>query len=253
MWKKIRILCLLIILLIVAVNAWKDRNQDWSKPVFVLLHPINADGLPSTQRYIQQLSVQNLQPAEQYLQAAGQYYRGQPVYIYFKMGRELKMLPPKVPNHASLLDVMLWSLKFRFYAWRQAQSADGAPSLTLFLNYYDPDRIRELKHSTALENGRIGSVNLFASAKQSAQNQVVIAHELLHAFGATDKYEMSTGQPIYPIGYAYPDQTPLFPQAKAELMAGHIPVSQTQSKMPESLEQTLIGAQTAKEVGWVKP
>ncbi|HFF4170728.1 TPA: hypothetical protein ACGDXE_001062, partial [Acinetobacter baumannii] len=27
MWKNIRILCLLIVLLIVAVQAWRDQNQ----------------------------------------------------------------------------------------------------------------------------------------------------------------------------------------------------------------------------------
>ncbi|WP_374665482.1 hypothetical protein [Acinetobacter sp.] len=252
MWKKIRIACLLLILLIVAVNAWKDKNQDWSKPVFVLLHPINADGLATTQKYIQQLSIQDLQGAQAYLQDHAQQYRGQPTYFYFTMGRELKALPPKVPEHAQLWDVMLWSLKFRYYAWQQYEKADGAPSLILFLNYYDPKQTRELKHSTALENGRIGSVNLFASKKQAEQNKVVLVHELLHAFGATDKYEMATGQPVYPAGYAYPDQKPLFPQAKAELMAGHIPVSQTASKMPDGLAQTLINAQTAKEVGWIK-
>ncbi|MEK7740382.1 MAG: hypothetical protein AAB326_10190, partial [Pseudomonadota bacterium] len=40
MWKKIRVGILLVILLIVAVNAWRDMNQDWSKPIVVLLHPI---------------------------------------------------------------------------------------------------------------------------------------------------------------------------------------------------------------------
>lgn len=252
MWKTIRVLCLLLILFIVAVNAWKDRNQDWSKPIFVLLHPVNADGLPSTQHYIQQLTANDLQGAQQYLQGYAQQYRHQPTYFYFNLGRELKQVPPKVPNDANMLGVMLWSLKFRFYAWKQRQSSDGAPSVTLFLNYYAPSQTKELKHSTALENGRIGSVNLFASKKQSAQNKIIIVHELLHAFGATDKYELATGQPIYPIGYAFPDQKPLFPQAKAELMAGHIPVSETKSKMPENLEQTIINPQTATEMGWVR-
>ena len=73
---------------------------------------------------------------------------------------------------------------------------------------------------------------------------------LLHAFGASDKYDLATGQPIYPLGYAFPDQQPLFPQTKAELMAGHIPLSQTTSKMPESLNQTLINEITAIELGW---
>ena len=109
-----------------------------------------------------------------------------------------------------------------------------------------------MKHSTALENGRIGSVNLFASAKQAAQNKIVLVHELLHAFGATDKYNLANGQPLYPMGYADPQQQPLFPQAKAELMAGHIPLSASQSKMPDSLAQTMINPITALELGWTK-
>ncbi|MGL3045232.1 MULTISPECIES: hypothetical protein [Acinetobacter] len=250
MWKKIRILILLIILLIVAVNAYRDQNQNWSKPVMVLLHPINADGLPTTQQYIQQLSGQDLNGAREYLEKAAQQYRDQPTYFYFNLGRELKALPPKVPEQASLIDTVLWSLKFRFYAWKQHQSADGSPSVTLYLNYYDPAQTKQLKHSTALQKGRIGSVNLFASKKQAEQNKIVLVHELLHAFGASDKYDLATGQPLYPVGYAFPDQQPLFPQAKAELMAGHIPTSQTTSKMPDSLEQTLINAITAIELGW---
>ena len=250
MWKKIRILILLIILLIVAVNAYRDQNQNWSKPVMVLLHLINADGLPTTQQYIQQLSGQDLNGAREYLEKAAQQYRDQPTYFYFNLGRELKALPPKVPEQASLIDTVLWSLKFRFYAWKQHQSADGSPSVTLYLNYYDPAQTKQLKHSTALQKGRIGSVNLFASKKQAEQNKIVLVHELLHAFGASDKYDLATGQPLYPVGYAFPDQQPLFPQAKAELMAGHIPTSQTTSKMPDALEQTLINAITAIELGW---
>lgn len=252
MWKKIRVLCLLIILLVVAVNAWRDHNQDWNKPIMVLLHPINADGQMTTQHYIDQLSGSDLTDAQDYLKQMSAEYNGQPIAVYFQMGRELKKTPPKVPEQASMLDSMMWSLKFRFYAWKQHESKDGSPSVTLFLNYYDPQHSQELKHSTALQNGKIGSVNLFASKKQSEQNEIVLIHEFLHAFGATDKYDLATGQPIYPIGYAYPNQKPLFPQAKAELMAGHIPVSAGQSKMPDHIQQTLINEMTAIELGWKK-
>lgn len=252
MWKKIRVLCLLIILFIVAVNAYRDQNQNWSKPIIVMLHPINADGQAVTQNYIQSLNLSELTSAQEYLKQMSAEYRGQPISIYFQMGRELKKTPPKVPEHASMLDTILWSLKFRFYAWKQHASKDGSPSVTLFLNYYDPKHSKELKHSTALQKGRIGSVNLFASKKQAEQNKIVLVHELLHAFGATDKYDLATGQPLYPIGYAHPNQQPLFPQAQAELMAGHIPVSLDKSKMPDTLQQTLINQITAIEVGWKK-
>ena len=35
---------------------------------------------------------------------------------------------------------------------------------------------------------------------------------LLHGFGATDKYDLATGQPLYPKGYAEPALKPLYPQ-----------------------------------------
>ena len=252
MWKKIRILCLLIILLIVAVNAWRDQNQNWDKPIIVRLHPINADGEVATQNYIQQLSAHSLNDAQAYLKQMSILYRDQPVAVYFQLGRELTQKPPKVPEQASMLQTIIWSLKFRFYAWQQHQANDGSASVTLFLNYYDPRQNKQLKHSTALQNGRIGSVHLFASKKQAEQNQVVLVHELLHAFGATDKYDLATGQPIYPIGYANPMQQPLFPQLKAELMAGHIAVSAEKSTMPENLAQTMISEITAIELKWKK-
>ena len=50
-------------------------------------------------------------------------------------------------------------------------------------------------HSTALEKGRIGSVNLFATRGQASQNQVVIVRELLHGFGAKDKYDLKQVSP----------------------------------------------------------
>lgn len=57
MWKSIRIIALLLILLVVAINAWRDQNQNWDRPVTVLLHPINADQRSSTQQYIDQLTI----------------------------------------------------------------------------------------------------------------------------------------------------------------------------------------------------
>jgi hypothetical protein len=252
MWKKIRVGILLVILLIVAVNAWRDMNQDWSKPIVVLLHPINADGQRSTSAYIQQISTDDLEEIEHYLGLQSQAFRGQPISFHFQLGRELNILPPKFPESGRILDTVLWSLKFRFYAWKQHQGEDGSPSVTLYLNYYDPKLQKVLKHSTALERGRIGSVNLFASRKQSSSNKVVLVHELLHTFGAKDKYDFTTGQPLYPTGYANPEQQPRYPQQRAEIMGGYIALSENKSKTPEDLEDTMISRLTAQEMGWVK-
>ena len=252
MWKNIRVAILLVVLLVVAVNAYRDQNQNWNQPIHILLHPINADGLVTTQHYIQQLQQDDFAEVKQYLEKNSQQYRGQSSYFMIQIGRELQQTPPKMSEQPSILNNILWSLKFRFYAWKQHQSGDGSPSLTLYLNYYDPKQSRELKHSTALERGRIGSVNLFASPKQAAQNNVVLVHELLHGFGATDKYNLSNGEPVFPIGYAQADQQPLYPQTEAEIMGGRIPLSENKSKMPNGLNETVISILTAREVGWVK-
>src|SRR5690606_38376130 len=129
MLKKIRILILLMILLIVAVNAYRDQNQDWNKPIFVLLHPVNADGLATTQNYIQQLSVQDLEEARTYLQTSAQQYRGKPTYFYFNLGRELKELPPKVTEQASLFQRVGWIRKSKYYGWQHNQVTDQSTNV----------------------------------------------------------------------------------------------------------------------------
>ncbi|WP_336152639.1 hypothetical protein [Acinetobacter ursingii] len=250
-WKNIRIAILLLILLVVLINNWRDQNQNWNRPIVVLLHPVNADGHASTSQYIQHLQLSQFVEVKSYLEQQSANYR-QPIFVIMKLGRTLTAKPPRVPEESPILNVMWWSLKFRFYAWRQRKSEDQHASVTLYLNYYDPQYINQLKHSTALEKGRIGSVNLFASKKQDSQNNIVLTHELLHAFGATDKYDLQTGQPIYPIGYAKPEQQPRYPQKQAELMAGKIPVSDHENKMPEHLNQTILNHLTAQEVGWLK-
>lgn len=138
MWKNIRILCLLIILLIVAVQAWRDQNQDWNQPIVVVLHPINTDGLQTTQAYIHQLQNADFQMLKSYLSEWSQHYRGQSSNFEIRLGQQLQQRPPVVPQNANILNVIWWSLKFRFYAWRQQQPEDSGASLKLYLNYYDP-------------------------------------------------------------------------------------------------------------------
>ena len=251
MWKNIRISILLIILIWAGVSTWQDYHPNWQRPIFVLLHPINADADPKTTAYLQQLSMKEYMALSPYLHEMSKRY-GVPLQIYFQLGRELQQAPPVLPQHSHWLSNMLWSLKFRFYAWRQHQTSDGSPSVTLYLNYQQAKPMQALAHSTALQKGRIGVVNLFATPQQREQNQIVVLHELLHAFGATDKYDRITGAPIYPYGYAAPEQRPLYPQQKAELMAGRIPVTAQVSKMANNLNATVIQTRTAQELGWIE-
>ena len=94
-------------------------------------------------------------------------------------------------------------------------------------------------------------MNAFAADKYADKNNIVIAHEFLHTVGATDKYLMETGEPVFPIGFVEPDKTPLYPQDFAEIMAGVIPVGEQEWVMPDNLDQTIIGYETAKEINWI--
>src|SRR5262249_54801397 len=119
-----------------------------------------------------------------------------------------------------------------------------------FVLYYDPERLTRVSHSLGLQKGLIGVVSAFASRAQTAQNDVVIEHELLHTLGATDKYDPRTTQPVFRDGYAEPDRQPVVPQPYAEIMAGRVPLRQIDDEMPGSLNEALIGSKTAREINW---
>jgi len=139
----------------------------------------------------------------------------------------------------------------RWWSYRHADTLGANPQVKLFLLYFDPARTGTLGHSTGLQKGLLGRVNLFASREMDKQNNVVIAHEFLHTLGATDKYDLASNQPIYPDGYAIPNQTPLLPQRYAEIMAGRTPITENKAEIPAGLSDTVIGEKTAREINWM--
>ena len=169
-----------------------------------------------------------------------------------QLGDVVADIPPAPPTAGSGFDVLLWSLKFRWFAWNNSPKVTVKPEIKLYLLYYNPATSPKLAHSTALNKGRIGRVNLFGDGAYSKQNLVIVAHELLHTLTASDKYDLSTGLPIYPDGYAEPDKQPRYPQDYAELMGGYVPMNETRNTIPKNLNQTLIGTKTAREIGWLK-
>jgi hypothetical protein len=121
----------------------------------------------------------------------------------------------------------------------------------LFLLYHDPALTQTLPHSAGLQRGLSAVVHLFASRSQEAQNRIVMTHELLHTFGATDRYDLATGLPLYPDGFVEPQLSPRYPQHLAEIMAARMPLSPTEAALPDGLEEERVGPATAREIGWV--
>jgi hypothetical protein len=254
MWKKIRIVILLLILLRVAQLAWQDRSVlDWQRNLYVAVYPVNASGSPKVAAYLASLNRDDFEPLSQYFASEAAQYKlavYRPVEV--QLGTEVKAVPPEPPVNGHLLSNAMWSLKFRYFAWQNSPKVPVKPDIRLYLLYYDPAVSPQLSHSTALNKGRVGRINVFGDKAHSRQNLVIVAHELLHTLSATDKYDLTTNMPVYPEGFAEPDQQPRYPQGFAELMGGRIPLTETTATIPESLNRTIIGEKTAREIGWIK-
>ena len=255
MWRNVRIFILLLILLIVALETYFDRvySTDWNIPLRVTVYPINGDGSAVTEKFIAGLKSDRFQTLEKFFEDEAR-FRGlaMPRPIQFQSAPQLRDLPPSVDRDANILAIMWWSLHMRYWAWQAPELPGIQPDIELFIVYHDPARSPTLAHSLGMQKGLYGVVNVFADRSMVGSNDVITAHELLHTLGATDKYDPRTSQPLNPIGYAEPTNQPLLPQTHAELMAGRIPVSSTDSVTPESLRQVVVGPLTAKEIGWIK-
>lgn len=254
MWRMIRISVLLIVLATMTKQIFLDKaDLDWEDNFYVALYPINADGSDQVAQYIKTLAKEDFEAMESFFaEEAARYNVGIRRPVAVELGKEVELVPSPPPNNGSVIQTMLWSLRFRLFAWNNSPQVPVPPDIKLYLLFYDPETHHALNHSTALNKGRIGRVNLFGSRSYTKQNLVITAHELLHTLTATDKYDLASGQPVYPDGYAEPDKQPRYPQYYAELMGGYVPVSESKHKIPESLNQTLIGHKTAREIGWLK-
>jgi len=254
-FKKLRILFLLFVLILVAGDYWltKIRSTDWDSPLRIVVYPINGDGSEVSEEYIAHLEESVFEPVESYFMEESEAFElplKEPVIV--AMGPVVRELPPAPPKDRNPLRVMWWSLKMRFWVFNIDEYQGPPANVRMFVLYFNPKEHERLDHSLGLEKGLIGVVNAYASKKYAGKNNIVLAHEFLHTVGASDKYQLSSGEPIYPTGFVDPDKKPLYPQEYAEIMAGVIPVSASEWIMPETLDQTLIGRNTAREINWIQ-
>jgi hypothetical protein len=255
-WRNLRIAILLLVLIWAAGHTWLERiaSTSWKEPLWVGIFPVNADGTPGTQSYIDALDEREFADIEDFItREAHRYGKTLPQPVHVALYPQVKQLPPELQRGAGMSGTALWSLKLRWYAWRAVNLGGRAPPrVRLFVLYHDPQTLDTVPDSHGMQKGLTGVVHTFALRSMAGSNSIVIAHELLHTLGATDKYDLMSGDPLFPAGFADPERKPLYPQDKAEIMAGRRPLAQHEAQMPAALSAVVVGPATAAEIRWTR-
>jgi hypothetical protein len=252
-FKMLRILILLLILLVVALTTWQDRylSTRWHDPLYVAIYPIAADDSPVTRAYLAALDIERFKSIDEFFaREAARYHLDTNEPIRTRLRNELQARPPQRAADAGLLATALWSLRLRYWAWHVSGHVHEPEDIRMFVLYHDPALTPTVPHSLGLAKGLIGVVYAFASPTMNGENNVVIAHELLHTVGASDKYSPVDDCPRFPEGYGDPAQAPLYPQPTAELMAGRRALAPGKCQQASSLAEVIIGRATALEIRW---
>lgn len=252
--KRLRLTVLIVLLVLVAHHQWNERTRHarWDAPLFVAIYPFSGDASSAATQAAKSLDRTKLAASiNDYLaEQAARYGLELPRAFYIEIGAAPRRIPPPPPIDGHFLQRMSWVAQVRWWRWRfDEQGLD--PDIIVLAGYHDPESSPILPHSTGLQPVRLVISNLFAGSRWHGANEVVLLHEILHTLGATDKYDISSGLPLFPQGFAEPERQPLLPQRYAELMAGRIPINASEAIQAASLSQTLIGPETAREIHWV--
>ena len=255
MWRKVRIAVLLLILVIAAYSTWYDQHStaSWDRTLWIGVFPVNAEGGEAGRDYIDSLSTADFADIETFINREAHRY-GIPLErpVRVELYPAVRDKPPDHDANANVFATMWWSLKLRLYARRNSHpEGRPAPQIRVFVLYHDPSFTQSVPHSVGLQKGLVGVVHAYASSEMTRTNEVVIAHEVLHTFGATDKYDMASLAPLFPAGYAEPDLKPLYPQSLTEIMAGRYATDPNSFEMPDSLSTVRVGEATAREIHWI--
>ena len=252
-FRNVRIAVLLSVLVLTAgtIELRLRRIRSWDRVLVVGIYPVAASTAPEVRPYIDSLREQDFTPIVTFLEREARRYGRSfsPPLVQIRLSKPVPEPPPVLADDPGALDVIRWSLALRLYSWRMHRD-HGLPDadVELYTLFHAAGSPHALDTSLALSRLRMAVVNAEADPRTRPWLNVALTHELLHAASASDKYDPA-GMPVHPDGYAEPNRAPLHPQTFCEIMAGQIPTGPGQFREPPGLDDCLIGARTAKEIG----
>ncbi len=178
-----------------------------------------------------------------------------PVYFKIVGPVSVEAHPPPVPRagvQLSFSERYIKTTAFLDYYGVQRDRLSFEPRNAVFVSFYQESQADLFRgvHSVADRRSRSGFV--FAPLTAEGVNSAIInvGHELLHLYGATDKYRGK--ECVFPQGFYAPLQDPRYPQTYAEVMAQGIPVESGRAEGDlELFADMRVGVETAFEIGWI--
>ncbi len=245
---------LAVVVLYAAHDVWRRKSRtEWKRTldVAVVLLELEPVGEPAKAAFRGRLRA-----LEDALAAEAERHRpGIPKPFHFDaFGPVTVTKPPPELEGGGLLALAAHAYR----QWRYVRAIDdaadiasGAYDARLYVTLRKPrDSAPTLVEGASQQGGRIGQVTVELDEGMVDLALMVVAHELFHTLGAEDKYDR-TGHVLVPVGLAEPEKSPLYPQAFVEIMARNRPVSEASEVVPDSLDELRVGAQTAREIGWI--
>lgn len=258
----VRVGVLLFILFLVVLYAVRDvrsrrARNEWKAPVdvaIVLVHVAGtngptADAMTAFRDRVPELADRLAAEAARIRPGLGRPFR-------FRVFGPVDAPPPPRVAGDGIVDLAR-------YAWDQRVWLGGIdPAAGVVPDHFDTriyveavrpaSERRSFVEGESQEGGRIGVVAVELDPSMADFTLFVVAHELLHTLGATDKYGPD-GSALDPQGLAEPLLVPRYPQRYAEVMARSRPLAPGREAVPASLAELAVGAFTAKEIGWSAP
>jgi hypothetical protein len=187
--------------------------------------------------------------AEQFVRYGGEFSP-----IHFQLfGPVPEVRPAPVPAADPGL---LEPLRVSYGLWRFARASDAAAGLSggfdgkIYVVLSPPrSERRALVEGLGQDGGRIAVTHIELSEDSVDFGLFVVAHELFHLLGASDRYA-ADGTTLIPEGLGDPEQDPLYPQRSVEVMARGRVLRPDAEEPPGHLQDLRVGAKTAAEIGW---